>query len=295
MKRTVIEMKLCYNEATMMRASSLERDLELCEKAGFDFIEIRFDMLHDYLKTHTAEDLRNFFASAHIKPHAVNGVYLKSEVNLADPKQREEYEKEIRDNCKDVVSVGAEYFILVPPLNHDRITPWSEPRETSDPKIIKMSRFVCEIAAEYGLKACFELVGAPYSSCRSIDHARDIVNAVNLDNLGYVFDTYNIYLNRCCTEYEKMASVGLEKVFAIHINDAIEVPVDELGPQANRRLCGEGVLPVRDYLKAVKAMGYEGMVSIETFFPGYYEKDPAEVIPYAYESTRKVMEECGCL
>ena len=47
-------MKISYNEATAKGCSSLALDLELCEKAGFDYIEIRLDMLGDYLKEHTA-------------------------------------------------------------------------------------------------------------------------------------------------------------------------------------------------------------------------------------------------
>ena len=35
-------MYLSYNEACAKECSSLEQDLKLCEKAGFDFIEIRY-------------------------------------------------------------------------------------------------------------------------------------------------------------------------------------------------------------------------------------------------------------
>ncbi len=51
-------MKIGYNEATAKDCSTLEKDLELCEKYGFDYIEIRLDMLKDYLKTHTSDDLK---------------------------------------------------------------------------------------------------------------------------------------------------------------------------------------------------------------------------------------------
>lgn len=51
-------MYLSYNEACGRDCSSLEEDLELCEKAGFDFIEIRFDMLQPYLEKHSLSELR---------------------------------------------------------------------------------------------------------------------------------------------------------------------------------------------------------------------------------------------
>lgn len=51
-------MKTSYNEACGRDCSTLEQDLALCEQAGFDYIEIRLDMLRRYLQGHTAEQLR---------------------------------------------------------------------------------------------------------------------------------------------------------------------------------------------------------------------------------------------
>ena len=53
-KETAI-MKLGFNEATALecKGQSLMADLEACEKYGFDYIEIRFDCVKDYLKEHT--------------------------------------------------------------------------------------------------------------------------------------------------------------------------------------------------------------------------------------------------
>ena len=42
-------MKTSYNEACGRDCSTLEQDLALCEQAGFDYIEIRLDMLRRYL------------------------------------------------------------------------------------------------------------------------------------------------------------------------------------------------------------------------------------------------------
>ena len=41
-------MKTSYNEACGRDCSTLEQDLELCEQAGFDYIEIRLDLLRGY-------------------------------------------------------------------------------------------------------------------------------------------------------------------------------------------------------------------------------------------------------
>mgnify|MGYP001516081172 CR=1 FL=1 len=40
-------MFISYNEACARDCSTLEQDLVLCEKAGFDYIEIRGIFLHE--------------------------------------------------------------------------------------------------------------------------------------------------------------------------------------------------------------------------------------------------------
>lgn len=62
-------MKLSMNQATCLEKSSLEKDLELCEVFGYDFIEPRtMDGIPNYLKTHTIEDLAKYFQTHKVKP-----------------------------------------------------------------------------------------------------------------------------------------------------------------------------------------------------------------------------------
>jgi len=69
-------MKLGFNEATTLGNSTLERDLVIGEKLGYDYIEIRtMDKLPEYLQTHTVDDLVNFFATSKMKPLAFNTLY----------------------------------------------------------------------------------------------------------------------------------------------------------------------------------------------------------------------------
>ena len=83
-------MKTSYNEACARDCSTLEKDLALCEKAGFDYIEIRLDLLRGWLKKHTVEQLTEFFETHRLKPHAINAVGS---------------------------AIGSGYVIIVPPLD----------------------------------------------------------------------------------------------------------------------------------------------------------------------------------
>ncbi|MBJ5768384.1 sugar phosphate isomerase/epimerase, partial [Salmonella enterica subsp. enterica serovar London] len=50
-------MKLGFNEATCMRNSTLAQDVVLAERFGYDYIEIRLDMLQEWLQKHTLSEL----------------------------------------------------------------------------------------------------------------------------------------------------------------------------------------------------------------------------------------------
>lgn len=67
-------MKICFNQATTMKYSNLKKDLMLCEKYGYDLIEIRLDKLKDYLNEFSIESLAHFFNNSKIKPYAFNAL-----------------------------------------------------------------------------------------------------------------------------------------------------------------------------------------------------------------------------
>src|SRR4029078_11258957 len=68
-------MKLCFNEATTLENSNLAKDLEYCDKHGYDYIEIRtMDKLPEYLKEKSLNELAEYFNTHPIKPLALNAL-----------------------------------------------------------------------------------------------------------------------------------------------------------------------------------------------------------------------------
>ena len=115
-------MFISYNEACAKSCSTLEKDLELCEAAGFDYIEIRLDMLTDYLKRQTLADLAEFFKHSRLKPHAINAVYLYPEFlsERDDPQRQSALLEEFQLACETGWAIGSHEIIIVPPLQRLR-------------------------------------------------------------------------------------------------------------------------------------------------------------------------------
>ena len=290
-------MKLSYNEATAKDCSTLEKDLILCDKFGFDYIEIRLDMLKEYLKSNTINDLKRFFLEHRLKPHAFNALYIYLDLfSKNDSKsKREELMEDFYLGLKAGKEIGSNYFVIVPPLQRDpKGGPFIGDKEDIFNKCVFILTKLSDIAYEYDMNLCFELVGFDRSSVRTISDVKDIVYQVNRSNVGFVFDSYNIHLNGKLNDFSELKTVDVKKIFAVHINNADDVPLNEMG-QDKRRFCDRGIVNLDSYLSNLKEIGYDGMVSIEVFRNEYYQKDAEFVISEAYRTTKECLERNGCI
>lgn len=286
-------MKTSYNEACGRDCSTLEQDLELCEQAGFDYIEIRLDLLRRYLQDHTLEQLRAFFDRSRLKPHAINAVYLRQgmlpgeEVSWEEPAMQD-----FKLACETCQAIGSQFVIVVPPLDPSGV--FTGDMDAARQDCVRILKKLSALARPYGVRLCFELVGLRKSCVRDIASVDRIVRAVDQDNVGFVFDSYNIYLNGRCNDFSRLRAVPPEKIFAVHLMSADDVPEDQMG-QDKRCFPGRGVVDTDAFLQTLRACGYEGMVSVETFRPEYWAQTPQWVVENAYCSLRQALQANGCL
>ena len=105
-------MKIGFNEATALecKGQSLMADLEMCEKYGFDYIEIRFDCVKDYLKEHTLDELATWFKNHHLKPWAYNTLIF---FNQRDKAGEKEIDDEVDFILKVSKAIGLKMLITV--------------------------------------------------------------------------------------------------------------------------------------------------------------------------------------
>jgi 2-keto-myo-inositol isomerase len=109
-------MKLGFNEATCMKRSSVEQDIRLCEKYGYEYIELRLDMLKKYFENHTINDLVSFFASSRIKPYAFNSI---ENINFCTEAQWDDLVSLFTFGCETAQAIGNPYIIVVPTMGND--------------------------------------------------------------------------------------------------------------------------------------------------------------------------------
>ncbi len=287
-------MKIGFNQATSMHCSTLEEDVYLCEKNGFDFIEFRLDKLEEFLEKNNLDDLKNLLSGKKIKPHALNALYTYDDLfNGNDDEKDNLIIKKFEYDCYIAQEIQAGYFIVVPPLQRNpNGGPYSGSVEKTHENCVRILQRLSDIAKNYDIKLCFELVGFNRSSVRTVEQAWNIINEVNEDNVGLVFDSYNLHLYHGLNDFKVIKMVDPKKIFCVHINNGDFIDIEK-ATQENRRFCDSGTVDLNNFLKNLKDTGYDGIVSVEIFRPEYWKKKPDWVISKAYQTTRKAMEDNG--
>ncbi len=78
-------------------------------------------------------------------------------------------------------------------------------------------------------------------------------------------------------------------IAGFHLNDYPASPPRETIKDADRVYPGDGIAPLGQLFRDLRAMGYKGALSVELFNPAYYKQDALLVARTALEKTRAVM------
>ncbi|MCL2864071.1 MAG: sugar phosphate isomerase/epimerase [Lachnospiraceae bacterium] len=272
-------MKLGFNEATCMKKSSLELDLRLCEKYEYTYIEIRLDMLKTYLEKNTVGDLQKFFASSQLKPYAFNSI---EDINFCTADKWAEVVDLFQFACEISQAIDNPYLVVVPTMGADMHL---KTKEDIFADSVEALHKLAEIAAPYQVGLAFEPIGDPRWCVRSLAQALEIVRAVDREEVGLALDAFNLYLFNKLEDINSIDDVPLEKLFVYHIDDCEDLPLEILD-HCHRLYPGDGVMPLEEISRKLKAKGYDAICSVELFRPAYWAIDPEEVIRTAAKKTQ---------
>lgn len=273
-------MKICMNQATCLEKSSLEKDLELCEKYGFDMIEPRtMDGIPNYLKEHTIEELAEYFKTHNVKPLAFNTLCF---FNNRTPEDYQKVLDELRQMCEWGKAIGCKTVITVPTVDLKKVT-----REEIRRSAVACLKEMGAIAAEYGMRISLEFLGHPAASINTFKDAYAIIEEVGMDNVGITLDCFHFH--GMGSRLEDLAKADGRKIFIVHLNDTEDFPIGSLLDE-DRVWPGAGCIPLDDIFQTLKKIGWAAdVVSLELFRPEYYQMDPEDVYRIGKEKVDAVI------
>jgi len=272
-------VKIGFNEATTLKNSTLESDLYLCNEVGFDYIEIRIDKIKEYLESHKMEELVNFFNTNRLKPFAFNAL---EGINFRSREQHEELLKELNYLCNLGTTIGCSTIVVVPSFD----VGYRTVTEIKD-NTVSVLEELASITQKYGMRLALEFVGYPNCCINTLSQAYDIVASLDRPDVGIVLDCFHLHAMN--SRVEDIYSLDPEKLFIVHLDDAEELPPGILRDE-HRVWPGDGVARLGEIFKALKTIGFDGIVSVEIFRPEYWQWEPSETVRVAKEKAEAVLK-----
>lgn len=156
---------------------------------------------------------------------------------------RDRIRRVITASCAYAAELGAKW-ILVP------VTPGGEDvdYETGTARWIEMMQSVAPVAADLGVVLCLENVGRGYG--KSAAELANMVDTVNSPGLGVYYDIGNA-MAFGNDPVEEIKFLGA-RIGEVHIKDR------------DADLLGQGTVPIADCLQALREIGYDGWLVLET-------------------------------
>jgi sugar phosphate isomerase/epimerase len=279
-------MKLSMNTTVTMH-SNVINDIRVAKQAGFDGIELQDPHLYRYLDLGLPADrlikeLKGIEVSAIGCLHNIANYNRPDEPFLAGVDRMCAIAKELGATMVQAIT-GPEDSYFIKDFHEGRIAA-NDTRYRDvlglDPK--EMIRYTArgvanaaKIAGKYGIKLFLEpLAAAPVNT---IQQAVQIIETAGCDNAGLVIDFWHIWTAGETPEY--VASLNKDLIFNVHVCDGLDFnrgkpPIE---PELRDVWFGEGAIPLKEWINAVKATGYDGWFTCETFCKRAFEDDFLEI------------------
>ncbi len=270
-------MKIALNGATTMHAD-LETDIKAASEAGFELIEIWAAKLREFLKTKTTADLKILLEENNLEPYSINSI---EHITFRSAEDYAEIKAECEELSMIAGEIGCPYVVVVPGKLPEKAS-----KEEIAEESVKVLNELADIAEKHNVSLAFEFLGQTDCSVQTLDFCNEIVEKVDRKNVGNVLDTFHFYAGN--STFEAIEKMNPEKLFIFHINDAENLPKEEL-TDAHRLYPGMGILPIKEIKAKFDQIGYDKMVSIEIFRPEYWDEDPFEVARKARRATIEVL------
>ncbi|MCF2671431.1 MAG: sugar phosphate isomerase/epimerase family protein [Butyricicoccus sp.] len=282
-------MKIGFNEANdrFCKGHTVMMDLELCEKYGFDYIDIQSECLDRDLAAGliTIEEMGAWFQCHHLKMLSYNALcFFNMKQTAAEKAAVMAQLDEIIHRCN---VLGCKMIVVVPSMDMAERGLQPTRREIREDAVAVLKEMVkkCE---PYGIKLSLEFCGAPAMTINRFEDAYAIVEAVDHPLVGLTLDQYHFYA--MASAWDALEKADGKKIFVWHLNGTEDLPCGAPYNNDEKRMWpdAEGdCLDQKRYADTLKKIGFEGgCCTIEIFRPEYYEMTQEENVKKSAEVTR---------
>lgn len=248
---------------------NLATALSVAEETGFSGVEIVSERLFSYLKQgNTAEDLRKQLIRHGLEAVCINDI---CHVDREDAEAKAKMAEEAWLLSSVAKDIGCKAIQLVPLCS-------LEGRDWSDIKRITADniRMIADIGNTFGVG--FQLEPVAWSPIHSLSKSLELIEVVDRENLRMVIDFWHLWSGAETTP-DEVARLSKDQIFNIHFCDGKRQERNTVWDETILRgfYPGEGDIPLKEWVDAVKATGFDEHWSCELISSRHWEMNAKEV------------------
>lgn len=267
---------LCLNTSTI-RPRPLREKIEVAARAGYDLIELWSADVEAFVQEGGA--LSTLCAQLRHSGLAVPSMIALTGWGEMDEQGFSQYLRTTATARMETAALlGCPRIVASPPVR------------TTVPLPVVGARYAAllDLGARIGVRPVMEFLGF-VPQIHGVRPCLEVLAYANDPRASIVLDPFHIF--RGGGGFEDVLLVPGYAVGICHFNDAPGDKPREAQQDADRVQPGDGVLPLRDLVRSLRAIGYHGPLSLELFNRALWERDPALVVGDGLARMRRILQE----
>jgi 4-hydroxyphenylpyruvate dioxygenase len=268
-------MKPCVSEATTLPCTFAE-DVSAFADAGCPAMEVWLTKLETHLETHSAADTRKLLEDRQMMLVAAS---YQGGLLLSQGEARRTHFDHFRrrlDLCEQfnipTLLVAADFQEAVD--------------QTALSRAVVSMKQAAQWAASAKVRLALEFRGRA-TFCGSLDTALALVEGCGEPNVGVNLDVFHYYTGP--SKFEDLDLLTQANLAFVQVSDLAGVP-RELAGDADRILPGEGDFRLGPIFDRLRAVGYDGYVSVELMNPMLWKVKPTQVVELGVSAVRRLLD-----
>jgi 2-keto-myo-inositol isomerase len=273
---------LCLNTSTIRgQKLPLPQEIELAAKAGYRAIEPWVGEINDYVKAGgDVNDLKKRFAD--------NGLAVVDAIGFAPWLMGDEavHKKGLEAMKRDmelVAAVGG-LRIAAPPMGAQQLSNFDLNLAA------ERYRHILELGEQTGVTPMLEVWGHS-KTLGTLAEAAYVAVAAKHPKACILTDVYHLYKGG--SGYEGLKLIDGAAMPVMHFNDYPADPPRDKIKDEHRIYPGDGIAPIGQILKDLRATGATTALSLELFNKDYWKLDAMEVLKTGVAKMRAAVEKAG--
>ena len=260
-------------------ASPFMRDVEDFRAAACNAMEVYLGKLESYLEEHSLDD-----ASRLLEEHEIAAPVAAFQGGLfaGDQRTRNEQWALLTERLKMLERLGTNTLIVAGDIHEVSAVEDVE-------QIGSVLKKAALLAAKHGVRIAFEFQGRA-AFANNLNTAAALVDECGESNLGICLDLFHFFAGP--SKSEDLAALSGTNLFHVQLCDVAGVP-REWAADSDRILPGDGDFQFAPIIDHLRAIGYEGYVSLEVMNPQIWQIPPLQLAEVGMTALRKLLGQAG--